>query len=229
MGNPFEENYYYEGWRDTGQAEGRPMDVVHDPAQAPECESPETTKMLDCLFARIKRELASLVVFTKRPAFVEPPFFSKPLIKAKSGLEVAAGNTGTIFEWDIKDRQKIMVVMLGMDMAPIAPLLAGQLEFWFQAGSDIIPVFDDQTPTYYGGSSPIQSGKTTVLPGSVENPFCFPTNGLAFGVKGPRVLQFNVHNRSGVTVTFRGVMGFYQYWMAAKAGSAQFEGQDLQV
>lgn len=242
MGNPFEEEYFHEGWRDSGQGDPRPKDVVSDPALNPykgDC-TPEQQKWLDCLYNRFRDELKRpLVFFVKRPAFVEPPFFARPLIKSKCGLQVAPGATGTIFDRLIEDRQRAIVVAFGIDLAPIAPLMNCQLEFWFQRAAasgntgvqnaEVIPVFDDQTPTTYGGSTPVRQGRTTVLPGSVENPWCLLSNGLQFGIRGRSRLQMLVENKSGVTVTIRGVLGFYQYWSSAPAGASEFEQGDLQL
>lgn len=239
MGNPFEEDYFWEGWRDYGQGEPRPKDVVFDPNCGPIATDPASQQKLDDLFCRMRSEIARpTIFFVKRPAFVEPPFFSKPLIKAKCALQVAAGQTGVIFDRQIEDRQRAIVSIFGLDLAPIAPLFAGQLEFWFQAGNQQgitagtatkIPLFDDQTPTTYGGSTPVSSGRTTVLPGSVENPAELFQNGLQFGVRGRTRLQMLVENKSGVTITLRGILGFYQYWSSAPQGAAEFASGDLQL
>jgi hypothetical protein len=239
MGNPFEESFFWDGWRDFGQGEPRPMDVVTDPACKPQPLPPGLQQALCEFEAGLKKPW---VFFTKRPAFVEPPFFSKPLIKAKCALQVAAGQTGTIFDRLIEDRQRVIVAMFGLDLAPLAPLMNGQLEFWFQRASaqgatggtnvsqaEVVPLFDDQTPTTYGGSTPVRSGRTTVLPGSVENPFSLFQNGLQFGVRGRSRLQMLMENKSGVTVTIRGVLGFYQYWSAAPGGASEWSSGDLQL
>lgn len=239
MGNPFEEQFFYEGWRDSGQGEPRPKDVISDPSCKPTASDPSKQQHIDDLFCRFAAEIKRpLVFFTKAPAFIQPPFFSKPLIKAKCGLQVAPGATAVIFDRLIEDRQRAVVTAFGLDLAPIAPLMNCQLEFWFQAANargtvagkaDLIPLFDDQTPTTYGGSTPVQSGRTTVLPGSVEIPWCLLSNGLQFGVRGRTRLQMLVENKSGVTVTIRGVLGFYQYWSAAPEGAAEWASGDLQL
>ncbi|MGI0149767.1 MAG: hypothetical protein ACREDF_09595 [Thermoplasmata archaeon] len=239
MGNPHEEEYFYEGWRDYGQGEPRPKDVIFDPTCGPNASSPEEQRKLDDFFCRFGNELRKpLIFFVKKPAFNEPPFFSKPLIKAKCGLQVAPGATAVIFDRLIEDRQRAIVTAFGLDLAPLAPLMNCQLEFWLQAGNaqgivsgsaEIIPLFDDQTPTAYGGSTPVQSGRTTVLPASVEIPWCLMSNGLQFGVRGRSRLQMLVENKSGVTITIRGVLAFYQYWASAPTGAAEWASGDLQL
>jgi len=230
LGQPHEDEYFYRGYRDTGQGEPRPKDVVFDPKCDPELDrmEPERKKALDEFFCRFQRELKRLVFFSKRPSFVEPPFFSKPLIKAKCGLSVAPGATAIIFDRPIEARQRAIVSMIGLDVAPLLPLLSCALEFWFQQDNDIIPYFDDQSPTTYGGSTPVVGGRTSVIPGSVENPFCMITNGLGFEIKGPKRLTMRVENKSGVTVVIRGVLGLYQYWLAGLAGASEFETAELQ-
>jgi hypothetical protein len=239
MGNPHEEEYFYEGWRDFGQGEPRPKDVVFDPTCSPVSQNPAEQQKMDDFFCRFASELRRpLIFFVKKPAFNEPPFFSKPLIKSKCGLQVAPGATAVIFDRLIEDRQRAIVTAFGLDLAPLAPLFNCQLEFWLQAANarnnvagraEIIPLFDDQTPTAYGGSTPVQSGRTTVLPASVEIPWCLLTNGLQFGVRGRSRLQMLVENKSGVTVTIRGVLAFYQYWASAPQGAAEWASGDLQL
>lgn len=225
MGNPYEEDFFFEGYRDFGQGEPRPMDVIADP-------TPPTPQEDWC------RKLQSCVFFVKRPAYVEPPFFAKPLLKVKNNMQVAGGATGVVFDRLIEDRQRVIVTAFGLDLAPLAPLYNGQLEFWFQSANaqaitaqkaTIIPLFDDQTPMQYGGSTPVKTGRTTVLPASVEIPWCLLSNGLQFGVRGRSRLQMLVENKSGVTVTIRGVLAFYQYWSAAQAGAAEWGSGDLQL
>jgi hypothetical protein len=243
IGEPHEDPYYYEGWRDTGQGEPRPRDMVYDPRCSPAARTPEDQKKLDEFFCSLSEWSKSGVFFVKRPAFLEPPFFSKPLIKAKNALTVAPGATGLIFDRLIEDRQSAIAVQFGIDLAPLAPLYAGQLEFWFQRAattgeqgsstdvkeSEVVPIFDDQTPTTYGGSTPIKSGRTTVLPGSVEIPYSFMKDGLTWGIRGRARIQMLMENKSGVEVTLRGVFGFYQYWAAGATGSAEWGSRDLQV
>lgn len=230
MGNPYEEGYFYEGWRDYGQGEPRPKDVVFDPGRNPVSSDPERQGLMDDFFNRFREELKRpLVFFSKRPAFVEPPFFSKPIIKAKCGLTVAPGATEIIFDRLIEDRQRAIIANIGIDVEPIAPLFNCQLEFWFQLDDDVIPLFDDQTPTAYGATTPLIYGRTTVLPGSVEIPFCLMGCGLAFGVHGRKRLTFRVENKSGVTITTRGILGFYQYWSSGPDGASEFEQGDFQV
>ncbi len=233
LGQPFEDSYFWEGWRDYGQDEPRTKDVIFDPTCRPNVakQNPKTQQHLDDLFCRLRAEIERpLVFFVKRPAFVEPPFFSKPLIKAKNAFPIAAGTTADIFDRTLEDRQRAIVVMIGLDIAPVQPYLNGQLQFWFQFGDSVsaVHLFDDQTTGYGpGGGDPID-GRTTVVPGSVENPYSLFQDGLSFGVRGPRRIRFRMENNSGVTAIVRGVFGFYQYWSAAPKGASEFGGGDLQ-
>src|SRR6185369_4749285 len=217
-GMGYDDNFYYDGWRDAGQGEPRPMDVVHDP----NCPPPPSAA--PCAKPKIN--------FVKFPAFNQPPWFAKPLIKARSSLIVPAGGTVLIFDRELADRQRAIISQLGIDVAPIAPLLNSQLEFWFQLGrkgvaqvsQNVLPVWDDQNPTGYGGTTPIQTGRTTVWPG-VATPEQFYQNGLQFGVRGRAQIQGLIENKSGVDVTVRGILGFYYYWAEQ---ASEFEAGDIQ-
>jgi hypothetical protein len=216
-----DEQYRGEGWRDAGQGEPRPQDVIYDP----ECPAPPTNP--GCKKVKLN--------WTKFPAFNQPPFFAKPLVKSRSSLVIPAGQIGLVFDKDIADRQRAIISFVGMDVAPLAPLLNSQLEFWFQFGKkgvaevskNVIPVWDDQNPTSYGGSTPIQSGRTTTWPG-VATPLDLFQNGLQFGVKGPNQLQGLIENKSGVDVTIRGTLGYYFYWSSGPGGASEFEAGDFQ-
>jgi hypothetical protein len=221
-----DEGYFFDGWRDSGQGEPRPMDVVHDP----NCETPPPEQQC----GKVKLN------WVKRPAFNEPPFFAKPLIKARSSLVIPAGQIALIFDREIADRQRAIISFLGIDVAPIAPLMNSQLEFWFQRGAkgvaqasqDIYPVWDDQNPTGYGGTTPVGRGRTTVWPG-VATPESFFQDGLQFGVKGRTQLQGLIENKSAVAITVRGVLGYYYYWSSgpsdgARGGASEFEAGDFQ-
>jgi hypothetical protein len=218
-----DDTYVYEGWRDAGQGEPRPIDVVSDPACPPPPEAERCGKVK--------------LNWVKFPAFNQPPFFAKPLIKVRSSLIIPAGQIGILFDREIADRQRAIISLLGIDLAPIAPLFNSQLEFWFQYGrkgvaevsKNIIPVFDDQNPTGYGGSTPVQSGRTTVMPGSCEIPLELYQSGLQFGVKGRAQLQGLMENKSGVAVTVRAILGYYYYWSSGPGGASEFEAGDFQA
>jgi hypothetical protein len=214
-----DEQYYYEGWRDSGQGDPRPMDVVHDPSCPPPPDAGNCPK--------------PKLNWVKFPAFNQPPWFAKPLVKVRSSLVIPAGGTALVFDREIADRQRAIASFLGIDVAPIAPLMNSQLEFWFQLGKrglaqvskTVIPVWDDQNPTGYGGSTPIQTGRTTVWPG-VATPLKFYEAGLQFGIRGRTQFQGLIENKSAVSITVRGVFGFYYYW-AEK--SSEFESGDFQA
>lgn len=208
LGDPLEREYYDKGYRDWGASDPQGKEVVFNPNEKPS-EIPERR-----------------VFYAKRPAYLEPPWFSKPLIKAKNNLIVPAGATVAIFDRRIPARNRAVVTMVGIDVSPVAPLYAGQLEFWFEQSGEVIPIFDDQTPTSYGSSDPVRSGRTTVLPGTADRPFCLHGCGLSFQVKGEKILTFNVENKGGVPVTIRGLLGFYIYWLPY--GATEFEDAEIQ-
>jgi hypothetical protein len=213
-----DERYYGEGWRDAGQGEPRPADVVYDPS----CPSPPENPL--CKPVKLN--------WVKFPAFNQPPFFAKPIIKVRSSLVIPAGQIALIFDREIADRQRAIASFLGIDVAPLAPLMNSQLEFWFQLGkqgvaavsNDVIPVFDDQNPTGYGGTTPVQSGRTTVWPG-VATPLKLYEAGLQFGIRGRAQFQGLIENKSAVSITVRGWFGYYYYWAEQ---ASEFERGDFQ-
>lgn len=231
LGNPLEYDYYYRGYRDPGQGEERPLDVVHDAKCPPRPPiSRQKQAELDAFFCRQRQEFKRSVLFVKGPANVEPPWFAKPLIKVKN-ITVSAGATATIFDRVIEDRQRAVVSIIGIDVAPIGPYVNGQMEFWFAQGGterqDVINLFDDQTSVAYGSTVPLVAGKTTLIPGSSENPFNLRGAGLQFRIKGRKLLTFNVENKSGQDVVVRGLMGMWIYWLPW--GATEFESADVQL
>lgn len=227
MGNPGEQDFFYGGWRDYGQAEERPLDVVHDPTCDPSKLTPEEKQKLDAQFCMLKGLFTRQVVFTKSPANVEPPWFSRPIIKAKR-ITVAANSTAVIFTREIPARNRAVLSCLGIDVSPVLSLVNGAIEFWFaKDNGQIIPIWDDQTDTAYEETDGLTSGKTSVLPGSLEHPFEFLQNGLQIVLKGRTVFTFNVENKGDVAVVIRGIMGYYQYWMPY--GATEHENGDVQM
>lgn len=229
MGNPFEDQFYFEGFRSMGPGEERPRDTVIDPACDPtRALSPEMKQSMEALKCTLNDVLARQVVFTKFPANVQPPWFAKPIIKAKA-ITIAAGETEAIFDRMIEARMRAVVTSIGIDAAPTNSILDGTCEFWFDEGSEqkIIQVFDDQTATAYEESDGLTMGKTAILPGSLNTPFNLKEAGLQFLLKGPTMLRFMCHNKGDAAVTIRGIMGYYQYWLPY--GATEFENADVQM
>lgn len=229
MGNPFEEDFFWPGYRSTGPGEERPRDIVVDPACDPSRNmTPEMRAQCEALKCVLNDVFARQVLFTKFPANVQPPWFSQPIMKSKV-ITIAPGETAAIFDRMIPERMRAVLTMLGLDIDPITAVLDRTCEFWFDQGSQdkIIQVFDDQTETAYEETDGVDSGKTTVLPGSLTVPFNFLEAGMQFHVKGPSMLRFMMENKGDEDVTIRGVMGYYQYWMPY--GATEFETGDVQM
>lgn len=208
---------YWEGFRDWGAGTPRPEDIVYDPkCNANQVQAYEDAKKrLDPFFCLLQEFFQRSVIFSKDPAYVQRPWFGKPLIKTIFST-VAGGTVGTLFDYTFRERTRAIVTMMGIDVDNIAALMAGALTFWFEKGdgdqTEIVPFFDDQSTAGYGGGA-IESGKTTVLPGSVEIPFNFLEAGLQQIIIGPTRLRFRVDNQDVDPAVFRGVLGFYSYWM----------------
>lgn len=228
MGNPHEDSFFYEGWREFGPADPRAVDAIFKPGCAPQSLSPEEKAKQEALKCTLNDVFARQVLFTKFPANVQPPYFSRPIIKTKV-ISIAAGDKVPIFDRVIPARNRAVLTTLGIDVDPVSSVLDRTCEFWFDLGSEneIIPVFDDQTETAYEETDGVDSGKTTVLPGSLTIPFNFLNSGLQFHIKGKRTLRFMCHNKSDATFTVRGMMGYYQYWLPY--GADEFENADVQM
>lgn len=229
VGNPYEEPYFWEGYRSMGPGEERPLDVIIDPSCDPSRNLPPDVKAhMAALKCTLNDVLARQVVFTKFPANVQPPWFSQPIIKAKV-ITIAPGDMQPIFDRMIPERMRAVLTTLGIDLDPISAVLDRTCEFWFDEGSQqkIVQVFDDQTETAYEETDGVDAGKTTVLPGSLTVPFNFMDAGLQFHLKGPTNLRFMMENKGDAPVTIRGIMGYYQYWLPY--GADEFENADVQM
>lgn len=230
MGSSDESRYRNENFRDWGQGDDpMPSNVVFNPNSCKNDERnlPADLKaLLDAAECRIKEGLKKAVFISKRPSFVEPPFFSKPLTKAK-GVTVGPGAQAQIFDRVIEDRQRAVVATIGIDTNAPAVYNAQLLRFWFALddatnSEAILPLFDDQTI----GLPNIPSGFTTILPGTTEHPYSLLQNGAAFQVKGRHNLILQCQNTSGVAVDIRSVMSLYQYWLPH---ADEFASADLQL
>lgn len=224
MGNPHEDNLFYEGWKEFGPNDPRPKDAVFEQT----CRPSEKTQEMKDLKCVLNDVFARQVLFTKMPANVQPPWFARPIIKAKN-ITIPAGETLAIFDRIIPNRTRAVLTTLGIDVDPVTAVIDKTCEFWFDRGSEqtIIPVFDDQTETAYEETDGVNSGKTTVLPGGLVVPFNFLAAGLQFQIKGPSMLRFMCHNKGDDALAVRGIMGYYQYWLPY--GADEFENADVQM
>jgi len=227
MGNPYEDRYFYEGYRDFNR-EPRIDDVIIGPTCSPGAANPELKSRMEALKCTLNDVFARQVVFTKFPANSQPPWFAKPIIKCKN-ITIASGGTGVIFDREIPGRNRAILTCLGIDIDPVGAILAQTCEFWFDLGNqeEIVDIFDDQTETAYEEVDGLTSGKTTVLPGSLVVPFNFLEAGLQFMIKGPKMLRFMMENKGLEAVTIRGMMGYYQYPLPY--GATEFENADVML
>lgn len=214
VGNPHDERYFYENVRDFGQGDPRERQVIFDPLKdgCRQDVPPGVRDAIDLLLCKFQDALKKFVFISKRPAFVEPPFFSKPITKTK-GMLLPPLNPTTILDRRIEDRQRAVVTAIGVDTDNPAIVQAQSIAWWFGLNAvdnraAIINLFDDQTtPTHAIG------GMTTILPGSVAEPYSFLRDGIAFQVKGPTNLIFAAQLAAIVVVNVRVLMTLYQYWL----------------
>jgi hypothetical protein len=223
MGNPGEESYFFDQFRDYGPGDPRAKDVVYDPKQCdPKTATPDRKRELDEFFCRFSQELKKNVFISKRPAFAEPPYFSVPNVKL-AGVDVAVGATVAILDRVIEDRQRAMVTSIGVDTNDPKQVADGLVRFWFALDEQVIPLFDDQTPALVPA---LKQGQTLFVPGTVAQPFSLITAGVPLQVRGKGRLKFYVNNRSLVPLHVCALITFYQYWLQ---NAAEFEAADNQV
>jgi len=232
MGNPHDREYW-EGYRDWGGGDPRPEDVVFDPSKTPPKDNqpvtPGSPEYFNELIYRFQKAVKTTPVLTKRPAFVEPPFFAKPQVKFGGGgtLVPDGGAPTVIYDRILEARQKLVVTSIGIGVDTPAAYTAHQLMFFFADGkpSAVIPVFDDQSPAA-AALATFERGKTTMIPGSMEQPYSLIRDGCAFVFEGPKRIQFYVQNFSGAPVEVQIITGLYQYWIPF---ASEFEAADNQI
>lgn len=256
MGNPHEDAYFYDGYRDAGQSEAIPQDLVFDPTCDQSKMHKEQVQKIEQFLCAIDRKLRTnqSVYITKAPAFLEPPFFSKPTIKVSCN-EVQNPNLVDLLVWEVPAQQRLIVTSMGLayDNAgnPAAGPLIG-LKYWFEVNDvqalplavevvnieNVVPIFDETSdasfyPLFpipvFPSIAPVFGQVGAAFPGTPEDPYNLLENGLLFLVKGPGVLKFRVQSSiliPGPLVTIYSMISFYQYWVEP---SSEFEKADIQV
>ena len=223
MGNPIEEAYFYSGFRDFGSGTpdvGQTADLIYDPSADPVTASPEVKKQQDEFWARAKEELKEVHFFNKEPAFISPPFFSRPKIKL-CRTTVAAGGAGapntTILDWEVGARQYWVCTSIGLDTDNPTLASNGLSQYRFTVNGVIWQLWDDQTVDIIDPPGPPAAGETTQVTGSVANPTNLRDAGLVFGVPGHARILFEMRTHNPVApandliVTCQ--IMFYEYWM----------------
>jgi hypothetical protein len=228
MGNPHEEDFFYRGFRDFGPGDPRTRDYVSDPTQecAPKPGSAEHAFVKEFM-CQLREELKRTPIMAKRPAFVEPPYFSKPHIKVSSATIPAGGAAVAILDRKLGDRQRALITAAGVDVDPPGLFVNHQLLFWYATSGEVMPYFDDQSVAA-AALADFQEGKTTIFPGSVEEPFNYMDKGVPvpFTGKGDRRMQLFVQNFGTEDAEICALVAFYEYWMTV---SSAFEEGDNQV
>ena len=224
LGNPYEEAEFYSGNRDFGSGEpnmGQTQDLIYDPAMDPTTASPEVKKQQNEFWARTKEELKEMSVFTKEPAFISPPFFSRPKIKLRRATVAAAGAPGapnvTILDWDVESRQHWVCTSIGVETDNTAIAQNGLVQWRFTVNGVVNQLFDDQTRGIIDPPGDPDAGTTTRIPGSLAVPFSLRENGLVFQVSGPANILLTCQNSNPVLpandIIVTAMISFYEYWM----------------
>jgi hypothetical protein len=231
LGNPFEREFY-EGYRDAGAGEPQPKDIVFDPSKVPpksgETVQPGSPAYFDEMFYRFGQFLKKTPILTKLPSFVQPPFFSKPQIKFGGANVPFVGSPETmIYDRVVEARQKLVITSIGIGVDQTQLYTAHQLLFWFAdlTADAVIPVFDDQSAAA-AALAGFTFGKTTMLPGSMEEPYSLIRDGCAFVFEGPKRIRLFVQNFGNVNAEVQIITGIYQYWIPF---AAEFEAADNQI
>lgn len=238
MGEPTEDPFYFGGYRDPGQAEPPvPKDVVFDPSTEVPGQTGATREQqlfLKEFFARFKDFVGRVPILTKRPAFVEAPYFAKPRVKVNAlTIPFTASPATLVLEYKVPDRTRLEVTAVGIEPNPLAAYTNHNLLMWFaladRAGQpgDVIPFFDDQS-AFASAKAGFKEGKTTILPGSCSQPFNVFSLGtpLRITTKGDKFLQFWAQNFDTADTTLCALITFFEYWLPH---SAEFEKADNQI
>ena len=224
MGNPYEEAEFFSGYRDFGSGTpdaGQTQDIIYDPTADPTTASPEVKKAQDDFWARTKEELKDISVYTKEPAFIQPPFFSRPKIKLRRTTVAAAGAVGapnvTILDWDVENRQHWVCTSLGVETDNTVIAQNGLVQWRFTVNGVVNQLFDDQTVDIIDPPGPPGAGETTRIPGTLAAPFSLRENGLVFQVSGPANILLTCRNSNPVLpandLAVTAMISFYEYWM----------------
>ncbi len=224
MGNPYEPEEFYSGTRDFGAGTpdfGGTQDIIYDPKNDPTTASPDVKRQQDEFWARTKEELKHLNIFTKEPAFIQPPFFSRPKIKLARVSVAAAGAVGapnvTILDWDVPNRQHWVMTCLGVETDNTAIAQNGLVQWRFTVNGVINQLFDDQIRTVPDPPGNPAAGETTRLPGTLAQPFNLREAGLVFQVPGPANILLTCRNSNPVLpandIIVTAMITFYEYWM----------------
>ncbi len=223
MGNPFEEEFYYEGYRDfASNAPIHSKDVIYSPKTNPS-NMPLPTRV-----DIVPPKYGGSPVFTKEPAFISPPFFSRPKIKFRRITIPAAGAVGapntTVLDWTVPDRQHWIMTSIGLETDNPAITQNGLVVFRFTVNGEIYQLWDDQTVDIIDPPGPPAAGETTRVPGTLAAPFDLRAAGLVFGVNGRSDILFTCRNSNPVLpandITITAQITFYEYWMP---NSSEFE------
>jgi hypothetical protein len=230
---PFDSDHY-AGYRDFGPGEPRPKDVIFDPSRTPpksgQSTTPGSPEFFNELIYRLMAAVKNTPLLVKRPAFIEPPFFAKPQIKFGGGGTVIPHAGAPVFIYDriLEARQKLVITSIGIGVDTPKVYTDHNLMFWFADGSPdaVIPLFDDQSPATASHAG-FQRGMTTMIPGSMEQPYSLIRDGCSLVIEGPKRVQFYVQNFDpALDVEAQIITGIYQYWIP---NAAEFEKADQQI
>lgn len=169
--------FYYVGYRDPGGSDPWAEDVVYDPKRDAACrgdaggegeEALRRRARIEAAICRTKELIKERPWLIKKPAFLEPPYFSKPLIWV--GEANLLRNSVTLFAANdiIRDRQRFIMTSFGIDVENTALLAGRELRFGFSGSlrltvtqpgdfldlGQAVPLFDDQTPSGFVPAPP---------------------------------------------------------------------------
>lgn len=240
MGDSADADHHYEGWRDYGQHGPQiPKEVVHDGREVlGQTGTPrDQIVVMKEFFFRLKDFFERNPILSKRPAFVEPPYWAKPKVLVNSLTLPFTGSPDTlVLSYKIPDRHRIVVTAVGISVNPVTPYTNHQLLFWFALSNpentkyQVLPYLIDQSAAA-AALAGYQDGKSTVIPGSDSAPFNLLNPGTPLrtgsdGGKGDKLLQLRAQNFAAQDVTLCALVTLYEYWLPE---SAEYEKADNQI
>src|SRR3990172_4168625 len=195
MGQPYEPDYWRQ-FRDSKTP--RPDDRVYAPM--PQGKYSPPMEELRCLLQEMQIRqglqlediLRKTGIFSKQPAYVQPPFFSNPLIKIQEVTLAVSASFGTVFSIPIPGRHALILTSCGMAYDDTVAAMSNSILWRFRFNGDIVNFIEDNTLT-----PGTQAQGTFAHPlGSFDNPLNFMQRGCSPRLKANADTSFVLEARN---------------------------------
>jgi hypothetical protein len=218
MGNPYEPGHF-DQFRDSKSK--RPDDTLYRPLPKPDY-APELRE-LRTLLEEMKGQFHLLmqdfvkknVFFSKRPAYVEPPFFSTPTVKViQTSLAVAVAFSD-VWSIPISGRHAVILTAVGMDYDTLAAVNNRSIIWRYQFLGSTVQLFDDNS-TAPAGAVSFEQGVFSIPLGTFAAPLLLHPIAVSTRLKteAPTLFKLQAQNTGagGVgAVVVNVITAFYQY------------------